>query len=76
MTNWTKIDPDNPPALHLVALYSDGSGAEILTKFDNDNFRVAEDGWQLESLKDFSWWAPAPEEFVPHFMTVTEDDWR
>lgn len=75
---WTAVDPHNPPALHMVAIYSDGSGAVTLTKFDNSAFLMSEDAFEMgetEVAKSFSWWAPAPEGFVPHFMEVTPDDW-
>ena len=78
-TGWTAVDPANPPALHMVALYNDGSGARALTKFDGHNFLLAEDAFELsaeEVANSFSWWCPAPEGFVPHFMEVTDDDWR
>lgn len=76
---WTKVDPANPPAVHMIAIYSDASGAVPLTKFDNSGFLHAEDAWEMTAeqvLEKFSYWAPAPDDFVPHFMTVTEEDWR
>jgi len=77
---WLPVDPDNPPALHMVAIYNDGSGAIILTKFDNEpNFMQPEDGWEItpaDVRQSFDWWTPAPEGFVPAFMDVTPEDWR
>lgn len=76
---WIPVNPANPPALHMVAIYSDGCGATTLTKFDNSGFLMSEDAFEMgetEVAKSFSWWAPAPPDFVPHFMEVTSDDWR
>ena len=75
---WIPVDPYNPPAPHMVAIYNDGSGSQVLTKFDNNpNYMMAEDGWEIrpeDLAKDYSWWAPAPEGFVPRFMELTDDD--
>lgn len=77
---WTDVDPDNPPATHMVAVYSDGCSSETLTKFDNeDDFFLSEDAHPLSKddvRRQFSKWVAAPEGFVPHFMEVTEEDWR
>jgi len=70
---WTKVDPENPPALHLIALYADCCEAVGLTKFDDGPFMQSEDGWEMsraEVAKAFTWWAPAPEAWVPRFMEV------
>lgn len=72
---WIKVDPAKPPSTHMVAIYKDGSGAVPLSKFDNsETFMMAEDGWEMstdEVLNSFDWWAPAPEGFEPHFMSMT-----
>lgn len=77
---WQPVDPSNPPATHMVAIYNDGSGAQCLSKFDDDdNYYLAEDGFAIPASdlsRDYSWWTPAPEGFVPHFMEVTQEDWR
>lgn len=72
---WTSVDVNNVPDVHMIALYSDGSGAVPLTKFDDHDFMMAEDGWEMtpeEVLKAFSWWIPAPPGFRPRFMEVVD----
>jgi hypothetical protein len=77
---WTEVDADNPPAWCMVAIYSDGSGAQILSRFDGDeNYYLPEDGFAIDPPhveESFSMWTPAPEECRPHFMEVTQDDWQ
>ncbi len=69
---WTDVDLDNPPATHMIAIYSDGSGARAITKFDDHPYMDADGGYEVSSkeMAGFSWWAPAPEGFVPYFMEV------
>lgn len=77
LMHWVKVDPANPPAVHMIAVYSDSSGAAALTKFDDHPYMQAEDGWEMsdkEVAEAFSWWAPAPEGFVPHFMEVVPEE--
>lgn len=77
---WQDVDPQHPPATHMVAIYSDGCTAETLTKFDNsDDFLMSEDAHPMtkDEVRDrFAKWLPAPEGFVPHFLEITEDDHR
>ena len=76
---WVDVEPAHPPAWHIIAIYSDCSGAVPLTKFDEHPYLHGEDGYaytDADIRKLFSKWAAAPEGFSPRFLQVTEDAWR
>lgn len=72
---WTKPDFDNPPHHTMVGLSDDGCSSAIIVKLDDGSWVYAEDGESFHFFNDFLWWTPAPADFRPHFMEITNADW-
>lgn len=75
MTKWTPLDLDNPPHHTMVGISDDGCSCAIVVRLDDGTWVYAEDGEVAYFLSECTWWTPAPPEFRPHFMNITQDDW-